>query len=627
MSTHQQLPYLWADRHTTTKHVRKSRRVRFSPRRTSPVQSTSSPTTECHTTALRRASESFPSMQYTFSIDPSCSPGYGQVWVHQASHRSHSRTELQYGSMVSSRSNSGNTRWSGSNCPPSSEYTTTDTSCLGTPDLTVSDTASSSRDPKYATRHSTGSSDSEWPASDSDEIISGQGGSSIHHTGERPILWIDTTFEGTVGEFCYSPIESGPKDEFPRSEAEEADTAQMADNMVLAKSQTHVASHHCVAGLAESCSRCLDDLEACFASNVAPEPSLEDQVVFNEQSARCCQCHFLLTRPTFDSPGSAAILDFCALYPRQIKKTRQTMLRRLQDMFEFEWQRVRRAMPCLEKCVPQTFSLLDIIPTLQEGLRTLEMLLTRNPPSSQGYLSLAIFTKAWLSLQEQPGLSEITTALFVETAHWTAAMTRPADRPAYDLLLQLLWRPLAAMTSPSEAHPLFCPTYIPTSARSSKDGTGTKSTSRAHPKLVLSHVCCGIVQGKVAESMSKCMPDWKTELISQSPKFGTIGTLELLPPSVRNTPADYTIKKITWLIAAIEQSRNGGQVIECSQCHKRFTGPDCVRNCNRHLSKTCKVTQERPDYQRVKCPYEGCGQTCSRSDNVNQHVKRKHHTI
>jgi hypothetical protein len=624
MSTHQQLPYLWADRQTTTKHVRKSRRVRFSPGRTSPVRSASNSTTECHTTALGRANESFPSMQYAFSIDPSCSPGYGQVWAHQASHRSQSTTESQYGSMVSSRSSSGNAQWSGSNYSPSSDYTAAGTSCLGTPDLTVSDTASSSHDPKYATQHSTSSSDSEWPASNSDEIISRQGGSSIPHTGER--LWIDTTFKGTVGEFSYSPIESDPNDEFPRSEAEETDSAQMAGNAVLAKSQMHVASRHCVAGLAESCSRCLQDLEACFASDVAPGSSFEDQeVVFNELSARRCQCHFLLTRPTFDSPDPGAIREFCALYFQQIKQTRQTMLRRLQDMFEFERQRVRRAMLYLQEYVPQVFSLLNIIPTLQEGLKTLEALLTRKTPSLQGYLSLAFFTKAWLSLQEQPGLSEVTTALFVETAHRTATMARPTDRPAYDLLLQLLWRPLTTMASPSEAHPLFCPTYTPTRAWSSEDGTGTKSTSRAHPKWVLSHVCLGIVQGKVSERMSKCMSDWKIDLISQSHKFGTIGTLELLPPSVRNATADYTIKKITWLIAAIEQSRNGGQVVECSQCHERFTGPDRVRNCNRHLSKTCKVTQGRPDYQRVKCPY-GCGQTCSRSDNVNQHVKRKHRT-
>jgi hypothetical protein len=132
---------------------------------------------------------------------------------------------------------------------------------------------------------------------------------------------------------------------------------------------------------------------------------------------------------------------------------------------------------------------------------------------------------------------------------------------------------------------------------------------------------------RALNSMSNCTPDRKTELISQSPQFGTIGTLELLSPSVRNPTADSTVKKITWLIAAIDQSGNGGQVIECSQCQTRFTGPDRVKNCNRHLSKHCKVTRGRPDYQRVKCPYEGCGQTCSRSDNLNQHVKRKHHTI
>ena len=349
-----------------------------------------------------------------------------------------------------------------------------------------------------------------------------------------------------------------------------------------------------------------------------------------EQSARCCKCHILLPRPIFDPPNSGAILKFCALYSRQIKHPRLTLLRRLQGTFEFEWQRVRRAIPCLQKYVPQAFSVLNIIPTLQEGLGTLERLLTRKPPSTfQGYLSLAFFTKAWLSLEEQPDSSGVTTALFAETAHCIAAMTqyagRPADQPAYDLILQLLWRPHTPMASPSEAHPLFCPTYIPARAWSGKDGTGTKNTSRTHPTWVLSQVCRKIVQGKVSESMFQGIPDWTTELISRSPK--AVGRLEPLSPSVRNsTTADYMIKKITWLIAAVEQSGADVQLTECSQCGKPFIGPYGVKNRNRHLSKHCKATQEgQSDYEPVKCPY--CGQTYIRSDNLNQHVRRKHNTI
>ena len=87
------------------------------------------------------------------------------------------------------------------------------------------------------------------------------------------------------------------------------------------------------------------------------------------------------------------------------------------------------------------------------------------------------------------------------------------------------------------------------------------------------------------------------------------------------------IKKITWLVAAIEQSGVEVQIIECSHCGERFIGPYGVKNRKRHLSKYCKAIQGQPDYELVKCLYEGCGQTFIQSDNLNQHVRRKHHTI
>jgi hypothetical protein len=496
LPTLQQRPYLIPDRQTT-RHVRKTRKIRFSQSRASPVRTVSTPITPSRGATLEGAHEHLTSIQHSFSIDPSSLSSATHILVGQPSCGGQTLSELHQSSVVSSWSNSGNTLWSRSNLQSSADYSTTDISGVATPDLTFSDSDSSFANLKYVTQHPKSSLDSETSGPSADELISRPYASNIPHAGRRPRLWVDTTLEGTPGDFCDSPIEGDHSDQFPCSGADDRDIGYQTSTPNFFKSQFHGTPHHCVAGLGGMCSGCLNELEASFASDAAPAHSFEDSLS-SQASALWCPCHWLLKRPAFVSPEPRAILSVCALSFRHMRKSQQTVLRRLQDMFEAEWQRVRQAVPGLQEHIQHALSLiLDINPTLQEGLETLKSLSSGQPPSSlRGYISLAFFAKASLSLEKQPGLAEVNTALFVETARDMARMTRSIDQPAYDILLQLLWIPLTATTSPLESQALFCPRSTTTSVGSSKDNSGTKTNPIVRPKWILNHVCREIVEGK-----------------------------------------------------------------------------------------------------------------------------------
>jgi hypothetical protein len=218
------------------------------------------------------------------------------------------------------------------------------------------------------------------------------------------------------------------------------------------------------------------------------QSSLEDNRA-ERVAVPSCSCHGLLKRPISASLEPGTILKICRLYSLQMRNTRQTILRRLQDIFEILWQKLREVVPSLPHQVQQTLDLiLDTPPTITDGLLTLSLLSAgKPPPSLHGYISLAFFAKAWLSLHEKQGLADVTYELFFETAHCATVMAfSNAERDAYDILLQLLWRPVAATMSPPETHPLFCP--VPSQM---------KATSVVDPKWVLSHICRDIVDGKI----------------------------------------------------------------------------------------------------------------------------------
>src|SRR2546423_1320722 len=102
--------------------------------------------------------------------------------------------------------------------------------------------------------------------------------------------------------------------------------------------------------------------------------------------------------------------------------------------------------------------------------------------------------------------------------------------------------------------------------------------------------------------------DEKLVLVSQSPSLGPLSPINLLSPSVRNTPGKYTAEKIIWLIDFVRQSEIGGSVVECSRCGQRLLGQSQVQKRNQHLTRHCRVTQGRPGCpQLISCPGRECG--------------------
>ena len=152
---------------------------------------------------------------------------------------------------------------------------------------------------------------------------------------------------------------------------------------------------------------------------------------------------------------------------------------------------------------------------------------------------------------------------------------------------------------------------------------------RLHPISVQSGSCAAYVAVWLMVSSShpsKLATNEKVVLVYLSPGDIFSETTEALPPPIRNCVTQIRIKKLTWLIDVINQSRNGVSVTvtECSQCGQRFTGRDGLKNRERHLKSSCKFTTSRADYQHVSCPYPNCRQTFTRSDNLHPHIERKH---
>jgi hypothetical protein len=505
MPTGQQKLYLHADRHSAAKHVQKSRNVDFSQCRTSPVRSGSTPTAQCHVTALQKAHDNITSRERGSSMDAVDFPDYAQALVDRQNHRHQPQPALQQSSAASSYVESRNTQWHWPEPQPPADCSPTDISCLDTPGLTFSDVGSSCHQFKFVARCSTSSFDSGSLEPEAEENTSRPEPPSIPLAGFRPKLQVHTSFQGTTGPFgdyCDSPVASDLNDEFPYSAAENPMVGYSNGTREWVKSQVFVEPHHCANGLDEGCSDCLRDLEIIFESDVASGSSFEGSLS-RLVSATACPCHFLHRRPAFDLPEPGAILKACALYFRQMRPNRQMVLRRLQDTFAAEWQRVCKATLSLQKHLQSALStILHQVPTLQDGLDALKLLNTgKRPESLQGYISLAFFAKAWLTLEEQPDLSDVTTALFVETTHCVAAMARLVphlEQQAYDILLQLLWQPVTA-----ETYELFCPVFRPRSICWGTDDSRLKAATRARPKWILSHVCRGIVECKILKSSTR----------------------------------------------------------------------------------------------------------------------------
>lgn len=495
MPTGQQKLYLPADRHSAAKHVQKSRNVDFSQCRTFPVRSGSTPTTQCHVAALQRAHDNLTTRERGLSIDAVDFPDYAQALVDQQNHRHQPQPALHQSSAASSYIESSSTQWHWPKPQQPADCSPTDISYLDTPDLTFSDVDSSCHQFKFVARCSTSSFVSESPQSEAEENTSRPEPPSTLLAGLRPKLQVNTSFQSTAGAFgdyCDSPVTGDLNDEFPYSAAENPMVGYSNGTREWVKSQVFVEPHHCANGLDERCSDCLRDLEIIFGSDFVSGSSFEGSLS-RKVSATGCPCHFLHRRPAFALPEPRVILKACALYFRQMRPKRQMVLRRLQDTFAAEWQRVYKATLSLHKHLQSALStILHQVPTLQDGLGTLKLLNTgKRPKSLQGYISLALFAKAWLTLEEQPGLSDVTTALFVETTHCVAAMAPHLEQQAYDIVLQLLWQPVTA-----ETYELFCPVFRPRSMCWGTDDSRWKATTRARPKWILSHVCRGIVECK-----------------------------------------------------------------------------------------------------------------------------------
>jgi hypothetical protein len=98
--------------------------------------------------------------------------------------------------------------------------------------------------------------------------------------------------------------------------------------------------------------------------------------------------------------------------------------------------------------------------------------------------------------------------------------------------------------------------------------------------------------------------------------------IDLLPRFMSRAASSFSILKITWLMGIIRQS---AKAIECSQCGGRFSGKYRAKNLKLHKERSCSVTKKGSEYQRLSCDH--CETTFSRMDNLNKHVRRKHHTI
>lgn len=481
------------DRHSPTIHVKKYRKVRVTPSRTSPVRSVSTPATQYHSSAPEKARDKTTITRYSLPIDSAIVSSFAQGMANHPAHGDHSQPMSEQISTFSSRSNSRNCQWSGSNSLSSADYSMMGVPGLVTPGPRFSDSDSSFHDLHFAESDPTSSLNSEVSTFGTDKFRSIPNASSIPHSPHRPTLWVDTTIGGEASELCYSPIESDPPIE---SDLNDGSPYPRADDTILGHHDrvelgVYDAPHTC--GGKETFPDYLNDCDVSNTCGMASASSSEDGP-YKQVPPRWCECHWLLNRPTLASLEPREILKICDSYSQQMRDTRQTLLRRLQDMFETLWQKIRNVVPSLQEQVRRTLILiLDTPPTLQDGLITLSLLSDEQPlPSLQGYISLAFFAKAWLSLEGQHVTSDVTNSLFLEMSRCVAAEASPAEQEAYEYVLQLLWQPVNA----PESQQLFCPTPTQTNVCAIKCNSGTNTTSRAPPKGILSHVCCDIVDGE-----------------------------------------------------------------------------------------------------------------------------------
>jgi hypothetical protein len=498
MPTLDQLPYLFPDRHPTTKHVKKSRKVLFSRSRTSSIHTTSIPATQSHVVAFAMAQNNPISREDGLFTEAAEFTSYSKASFNCPIQDEHSQPSSQQSSAVSSRSNSGDSLWPGQSSQSSDDFSVIHSLDFITPDSTFSESDGSF--------HGFSSSSLDPVLLEADcDVISRSRASGI------------PSFQCTDGEFgdiCYSPVDSDPRSEFDYLPTDIALPRDHNGTLRRAELQISSPSHLYAAGIDQTIPHCLNHPEAGQASVFGPSVPPFGYGCSEQRPSPLCSCHKLLKRPFFPLPEPDSIFRACDSYSRQIRQTSQTILERLQLKFEVMWKNIHdtiRTLPAhMQHILYQTF---DTPPTLQNAFETLKLLCEKRPPTPQGYLSLAFFARAWLSLEEKHDVSEVTNALFAETTHCITLIPSQDIREAhglqsrgnaYDALLQLLWRPRVLTTTSLESHGLFCPIPTLSTIYSANDSFRTKTASHVGPKWVLSRLCRGMVDGKPKPSFETC---------------------------------------------------------------------------------------------------------------------------
>lgn len=496
----QRLLGLPSDRATTAIHVKKCRGVRVSATKLSHKRGDSTPTSRRDSITSERMQGKRKSLQNGSPFEPGYSPSRVSVMAKQSSHTGHSLQMSQQSSAASSQSESDDSVWSVPNFESSVDYSMTDVSALTTPNLTLSHSENSLEDSQSVAASVPSLQDLEVSHFGNENLDSQQYALGIQVNDNRPSLWINTAVDKSARELYESPIDFDPEDQPSYSRAG-GTTPRLYQSGTTEYIKSKVSGHF-VPSITPRHQTCPGYLNDCDIGNVygdvppsAPEESQSDHV-----QIPWCKCHWLLNRPVRATLEPATILRICHLYSRQLRHPRQKPLRRLQDRFEFLWQKARLAIPSLQIHVQQDLALLndtfDIPPTITDGLITLKLMTqSQRPPSIHGYIALALIAKAWLSLAEQQGMADVTYALFFETSRCVALMaSSDAERDAYDILLQLLWQPVAAATPSLEEHQLFCP--VPSHLKSNRQNSERSGPPHASLKWVLSRVCRDIADGR-----------------------------------------------------------------------------------------------------------------------------------
>jgi hypothetical protein len=510
MPTLDQLPYVFPDRHPTTKHVKKSRKVHFSRSRTSPIQTTSIPINQSHDVALAMAQNNPISREDGLFTEAAEFTSYSKAPFDYPIQDEHSQPSSQQSSTVPSRSNSGNSLWSGQSSQSSDDFSVIHSLDFMTPDSTFSESDGSF--------HGSSCSSLDLVLLEADcGAISRSRASGIPQARRRPRLQVETSFQcidGEFGDICYSPVDSDPRSEFDYPPTDIALPRDHNGALQRAELQVSGPSHLYAASIDQTIPHCLSYPEAGQASVFGSSVPPFGYGCSEQRSSPLCSCHKLLKRPFFPLPEPDSIFRACDSYSRRIRQTPQTIVERLQLKFEVMWKNIHdtiKTLPArMQHILYQTF---NTPPTLQNALETLKLLCEKRPPTPQGYLSLAFFAQAWLSLEEKHDVSEVTNALFAETTRCITLITSQdireahglqSKREAYDVVLQLLWRPRVLTTASLESHGLFCPMPTLSTIYSANDSFRTKTASSVGPKWVLCRLCRGMVDGKLKPPFETC---------------------------------------------------------------------------------------------------------------------------